>query len=462
MVEIIRSHKKMSRKVFLRLGGALLGSAALAACTPRRIGLGPHGSNIVQMVYQDWQSDYFSGLAQQMLEQFHETHPDIHVFYTRDPDYPYEEMADDFAAQTPPDVFQGCCEYFPIWMQKGYLLDLGPYIEADLDRSTLADWDSAHYRALSTSDGRQFGLPKYQGTLALYYNKDLFDRYRVPYPDDQWTHGDYYLAMRRFVVDRARLGENVVWGSMLNVAWDRIQVHINAWGGHIVDPSDSTRSLMHQAEALAALQWIRDRMWGDKVMATRLDVQGDSPRNAFIRGKVAMVEEGSWALKDILEGATFRIGVTTIPAGPASKVTLSTTDAYAIYRETRYPEAAWELLKFLISAEYSRAMARIQLLQPARASLVTDWLQYVQQAYPEQTRNMTLAAFAEPRIYNYSVTPEIFANMDAARQLTLPAFEQIFTFGQAPVASMHDVSARVQAAQRQAQPGKDGASDSRG
>lgn len=84
----------------------------------------------------------------------------------------------------------------------------------------------------------------------------------------------------------------------------------------------------------------------------------------------------------------------------------------------------------------------------------------MQQAYPEQTRNMTLAAFTEPRIYNYSVIPEIFANMDAARQLTLPAFEQIFTFGRAPVGSMHDVSARVQAAQRPAQSGKDKSSDS--
>lgn len=460
MVEIIRSHKKMSRKVFLRLGGAMLGSAALAACAPRRMGLGPHGSNIVQMVYQDWQSEYFSGLAQQMLEQFHETHPDIHVFYTRDPDNLYEEMVDDFAAQTPPDVFQGCCEYFPIWMQNGYLLDLGPYIEADLDRSTLTDWDPAHYAALSTPDGRQFGLPKYQGTLALYYNKDLFDRYRVAYPDDQWTHGDYYLAMRRFIVDRARLGENVVWGSMLNVAWDRLQVHVNAWGGHLVHPADPTRSLMDQAEALAAMQWIRDRMWGDKVMATRLDVQGDAPRDAFIRGQVAMVEEGSWALKDILEKARFRIGVTTLPAGPAKRVALTTTDAYAIYRETRYPEAAWELLKFLTSTEYSRAMARVQLLQPARASLVTDWLQSLQQAYPEQTRDMTLAAFTEPRSYNYSVTPEIFADMDSARQITLPALEQILTFGKAPVASLRDVSARVQEAQQQAQQKKDSARDS--
>jgi multiple sugar transport system substrate-binding protein len=451
MVEIIRSRKKMSRKVFLRLGGAALGSALLAACAPRRAGLGPHGSGIVQMVYQDWQTEYFSGMAQQMLEQFHETHPNIHVFYTYDPDNLIEKMMADFEAKTPPDVFQGCCDQFPIWAQKDYLLDLSPYIDADLAPSTLEDWDPAQYKALSGAEGRQFGLPKYHGTLALYYNKDLFDRYQVAYPEGGWTHGDYYLAMRRFIVDRARLGENVVWGSMLEVALDRIQVHINAWGGHFVDPADPTHSMMARPEALDAMQWLRDRMWSEKTMATRLDVQNDSATQAFIRGKVAMVEEGSWALKDILEKAPFRVGVATLPAGPARKVTLATTDGYAIYRETKYPEAAWELLKFLTSQDYSRAMARMQLLQPARASLVNEWLQYVQQAYPEKTRNLDLKVFAEGRIYNYAVTPEVFANMEEARRLTVAAFEQIFTFGRAPVASMRQVSARVQEAQRQAQ-----------
>lgn len=450
MVEIIRSRKKMSRKIFLRLGGAALGSALLAACAPRRVGLGPHGSGTVQIVYQDWQTDYFSGMAQQMLEQFHETHPHIHVFYTLDPSNLVEEMMADFDAETPPDVFQGCCEYFPIWGQKGYLLDLSPYVDADLDRSTLEDWDPAHYRALAGPDGRQFGLPKYQGTLGLYYNKDLFDNDRVPYPENEWTHGDYYIAMRRFTANRARAGEKVIWGSMLNVAWDRIQVHVNAWGGHFVDPADPMHSMMARPETLDALQWLRDRMWGEKTMATRPDVQNDTPTDAFIRGKIAMVEEGSWALREILERAPFRVGVTTLPKGPAKKVTLGTTDAYAIYEDTKYPDAAWELMKFLISPDYSRAMARTQLLQPARASLVTDWLQYVRQAYPDKARTMNLEAFTEGRIYNYAVAPEVFANMEEPWRITMAAFEQIFTLGRAPVASLREVSKRVQEMQQQA------------
>jgi len=81
-----------------------------------------------------------------------------------------------------------------MWAQKGHTLDLRPYVERELDPATIADWAPAQYRAFFTPDGRQYGLPKFHGALALYYNKDLFDRYDERYPDASWTHEDYLSA----------------------------------------------------------------------------------------------------------------------------------------------------------------------------------------------------------------------------------------------------------------------------
>jgi multiple sugar transport system substrate-binding protein len=109
------------------------------------------------------------------------------------------------------------------------------------------------------------------------------------------------------------------------------------------------RCLIDQPEALAALEWLRARMWDDHVMASFLDVQNVSTREAFISGRLAMVEDGSWALKDILAYTNFRFGVAPFPAGPARRVTLATTDGFAIYAGTKHPEAAWELVKFWLA-----------------------------------------------------------------------------------------------------------------
>ncbi len=179
--------------------------------------------------------------------------------------------------------------------------------------------------------------------------------------------------MRQLTLDTDGDGRTDVWGGMIDVSWDRVQIHVNAWGGNFADPDSPSSCAMDAPPAMAALEWLRARMWDDKVMATFPDVQNLSTRDAFIAGQVATVEDGSWALKDILANAPFRVGVAPLPSGPAGRVTLATTDGFGIYAGTQHPEEAWELLKFLISDEYGRAMARANFLQPAKASLVEDW-----------------------------------------------------------------------------------------
>ncbi len=439
-------HRSSSRTRlgFLALFAVLAASALLAACGN---GSDTGRSEIVQLVYQDWRTDWFPPMAQEMLARFHQEHPNIRVFYTPDPEDLQDDMPAEMRAGTAPDVFQGCCHYFPAWAQEGFTLDLRPYVEADLNQALIEDWDPAQDESFFTSDGRQFGLPKYHGALALYYNKDLFDRYGVAYPHAGWDHDDYLAAMKLLTHDRDGDGQTDLWGSMVDVSWDRIQMHVNGWGGHLVDPDDPAVCRMGEPKAMAALEWLRARMWDDKVMATFLDVQSLGTRDAFIAGKLAMVEDGSWALKDILAGSDFKVGLAPFPAGPARRVTLATTDGYGIYSGTKHPDAAWELVKFLISQDYGRAMASANFLQPARASLVQEWADIIREEFPEKARDVDITAFAEGHIQGYSVTAEVFSNMAEATPLAYQAWDQILTLGRMPVEQIQDVCDQIQAAQ---------------
>jgi multiple sugar transport system substrate-binding protein len=436
------SRLNISRRALLKSAATIAACAALAACTPRLSTLSP-AANKVRLVFQDCRC-----LGEQLLlQQFHETHPDIEVFYIPDPENFEEKMLADMQAGTAPDLLVGCCDTLPIWAQKGYLLNLRPYVEADLEQETIDDWDEAQYKSFFSADGIQFALPKYHGALALYYNKDLFDRYGVNYPSRTWSYEDYLQAMLRLTADQDGDGKTDLWGSMVDISWDRIQVHVNGFGGHFVDPQDPTRSWMAHPEALRAMEWIRARMWDDHVMATKLDVQNLATRDAFVQQRLAMVEDGSWALRDILEQADFRIGIAPFPAGPVRRVTLATTDGFAVYAGTKYPEAAWELIKFFVGRDYGKAMAQTQLLQPARASLVEDWIGYISEQYPEKSEGLEIGAFADGHIEGYSVTAEVFANMTDARQLTRSAWEEIFTLGQARVDVMKRTSAMIEKSQ---------------
>ena len=441
-----RSHL-ISRREFIKIAGTGIASVGLAACDSFLPKPTARSADKIQLVYQDWRTNWFPPMTQQLLEQFHATHPNIRVFYIPDPENLEDQMLVDMQAGTAADVFQGCCTHFPTWAQQGYTLDLRPFVQADLDQDTIADWDPVQYHALFTREGKQFGLPKYHGALALYYNKDLLDEYHVDYPDASWSQDDYLRAMKLLTQDRDGDGKTDLWGSMVDVSWDRIQVHVNQWGGHFVDPNDPTHSRMGDPEAIAALEWLRARMWDDRVMATLPDVNRMGTHQAFVSGRLAMVEDGSWALKDILSGIQFRMGVAPLPSGPARRATLATTDGFGIYAGTKHPEAAWELVKFLISKQYGRAMAKANFLQPARASLVEDWIAYIREEYPQQTRDLDLAAFAAGQREGYSVVAEIFANMADAKRIAQDAWDQILTFGLAPTERMRTVSNQIQDAQ---------------
>jgi len=348
-----------------------------------------------------------------------------------------------------PDLMFGCCTWFPIIAQKGQLLDLRPYVEADLDQALIDDFDPAQYNAFFLPDGTQYALPKYKGSLALYYNKDLFDQYGVEYPPaDGWTLEEYQAAMEKLTVDTDGDGDTDIWGSMIDVvSEDRTQMYINNHGGHIVNPEDPTDCMMDEPEAQAGLQWLYDRMQVDKTMATALDVGKVGTQAAFINGQVAMVEDGSWALKNVLENAPFRVGIAPFPAGPAGRVTLATTDAYGIWKNTQHPDEAWALLKFLLADDYVLAQAKAQFLQPARLSLVPAWAEIIRAEYPDKTVDVDLEAFADGQEKGYSRVVETFLNQGEARPLLRESLDLIFTLGEQPVSYMADVCAEIEAVQ---------------
>jgi ABC-type glycerol-3-phosphate transport system substrate-binding protein len=162
-VSSARSRSSFSRRHFLTAAGATALGFVLGACaTPSspppeappvdRAAAGYTGEK-AELVYQDWRTEWFPPMANRMLDIFHESHPNIRVFFTLDPENLEDKMLADFQAGRAPDVFAGCCTFFPIWAHYGYTLDLRPFVAADLDPATIQDWDPAQYAALFTRQG---------------------------------------------------------------------------------------------------------------------------------------------------------------------------------------------------------------------------------------------------------------------------------------------------------------------
>jgi multiple sugar transport system substrate-binding protein len=91
------------------------------------------------------------------------------------------------AAGTPPDLFNYYVGAVGELIQADLLEDITPL--AKKDKIDLARFQPVVLDSIKAASGKGelFGLPRLMNTVSLYYNKDIFDKFGVPYPKDGMT-----------------------------------------------------------------------------------------------------------------------------------------------------------------------------------------------------------------------------------------------------------------------------------
>lgn len=110
-----------------------------------------------------------------------------------------------------PDVFWMHINEAEKYMSADMLLNMDDYIAADEDIDL-----SNYYEGIVdiySKDGSQYALPKDHDTIALLYNKAVFDKYGIDYPSDDWDWDDYAAAAARITEKGSADG---VYGTAMN------------------------------------------------------------------------------------------------------------------------------------------------------------------------------------------------------------------------------------------------------
>lgn len=189
---------------------------------------------------------------------------------------------------TLPDVFWMHSDYSQIYMENDILLDLTSYIEKDgVDMSVYYPDIAAIY---TRSDGKIFALPKDHDTIALLYNKALFDQAGVAYPTNEWTYEDMYEAAKAIT----EATPDDTYGFALNTSNDQDgwYNYIYAYGGNVVN-TEKTDTAIDSAESKAAMEMVRKLLTVGTPQAVVAESGTDS---LFQSGKVGMITQGSWMI----------------------------------------------------------------------------------------------------------------------------------------------------------------------
>jgi ABC-type glycerol-3-phosphate transport system substrate-binding protein len=203
--------------------------------------------------------------------------------------------------------------------------------------------------------------------------------------------------------------------------------------GHFINPDDDTECWLSKPEAMECLNFWSDLINVDHSIPLPTEVAGETRmRTLFPAKKLASMEEGAWALREMSDTCTFPWDVMPTYSWPVRTTTLATTDGWSMWKETPHPDSVWELIVFLMGPVYGKAIAKAHFLQPARLSLIDYYVQVLRQEKPV-TEDVNLELFKEAREDNLGWPMELFYDQTASSEILRPVFEQIMYLGKTTV-----------------------------
>lgn len=348
-------------------GGAPTATPAQASPTSAPVEVtSPPSEGKIQLRMMMWGAPEELDIWKQIVADFQSANPNISVSVeVSEWESYWTKLKTLLAAGTPPDIFAIDAPYYLDYQTRGVLLNLQPYLDAN--PHVLDDVYPQTLKAYQTAEG-YFGLPRDFQTIVVFYNKDMFDAAGIPYPSPDWTYDDFRATAKALTLDKDKDGGIDQYGYATDL-WDMElfwSEAIWAFGGEIISP-DHTKTLIGSPEARKAWQFIYDMMFVDKSMpdsTTAAQYGGD----LFQAGKAAMTTIGHWAVPGYAE-AGLNFDVVPMPVGPAGRATSVNSAGFVIAKATKYPDAAWKFLEFVISPPAQTRLAELGFACPVLKSV---------------------------------------------------------------------------------------------
>lgn len=378
---------------FRHLSGALVAlglvaTLALTACGSGGGGSGNTGSNVkgpknalincpsstnttaasaesgnISLTVSGWTSSPAEDqLVQQGLNTFMQQHPNIKVTWSPIPSDYQTKMRANVASGNVPDVFYVSPDMPQEYIPAGKLLNLSPYMARDNIQAS--DFYSSLMQPFDCADGTVFGIPKDWNSLGLFYNKTMFQTAGLGDPSS-WTWTDLQNAAQKLTTGK-------VHGLALSADASRWGAFLFANGGQMLS-SNGKQAAFNDAAGVAAAQFYTGfELNHTSVMPS--DIGAGWNGDAFGKQQVAMTFEGGWMIPFMQQSyPNVQYGIAPLPKSPSGRNdNLVYTNAWSASAQTKHPEAAWELIKYMTGASYQTQVLQDGFALPTLKSLANN------------------------------------------------------------------------------------------
>ena len=226
-----------------------------------------------------------------------------------------------------------------------YTIPLDSFFHRDLKEDDFFPQFFTVWRKGNVANAPMMAMPASGGVTALFYNKDLFDKAGVKYPDSTWTYSDFLTAARK-LTNNATDPHQKNWGILLDDGlFTGIDTYIYSNGGKILS-DDKTHSAMMEPATIAAVQSYVDLIQKEHVAPAPDPSQLLGQK--FMLGHAAMMLHADVA-KTELAHATFKWDVAAPPKGSVGLFDRQYGQAFGITKTSEHPDSSWELIKWIVT-----------------------------------------------------------------------------------------------------------------
>jgi multiple sugar transport system substrate-binding protein len=273
-----------------------------------------------------------------------------------------------------PDVFWMNVPNFPKYSSANALLNLQPMLQREKIDPVVYPTDLIKKYS---KDSNVYAIPEQFDTIALAYNKKMFDEAKIPYPDESWDWNklrEVAIKLTKDTPQGKQYGFLATYGNQ-NGYYNFMVMN----GGEILS-ADGKKSGFDKKASIDAIKFLINLMYIDKCAPTGQQLyELNQPEDMFNSGKAAMVTIGSWMVPTVYGALGKDVDVAPLPKSPATGTRKSIIHglAWAGYAKTKNPIGTEKLLQFLISKDFSQRLAQSAITIPSYEGTVDAWVKAV-------------------------------------------------------------------------------------
>lgn len=267
-----------------------------------------------------------------------------------------------------PDVFWMHSNESQRYMSNDMLLDLTDKIAAS-DKIDPANYPEDIW-GLYTYEDKYYAVPKDVDTIALWYNKTMFEEAGVDLPTADWTWDDVFEAAQKLTNEdhfgMAMRNDNNQAG-YYNMIYDN--------GGTVIS-EDKKTSGWDDPKTIEAMEQLEE--WIKAGVMPSIETMSENGEDVlFQSGKVAMVFQGSWmvaAFRDN-EYTAANCDVVELPKNAATgrRASIYNGLGWAAAANGEHTEEAWQLIEYLGSEKAQTKQAELGVTMSAYTGTSDAW-----------------------------------------------------------------------------------------